>query len=283
MDWKIERGAYGFRLVSADPDLVLPDLAEQPASAPLVRIEWQHASAIYDLEQVNEEGALLSQRGAGLLAVGRDPMLIIGSLPEASSPEAIVHPLSTLPLSVLAHWRGHATLHGGAFEWRDRAWAICGVQMAGKSSALASLAARGVPILADDLVVVDGNRVLAGPDCVDLRPDAAPRFAGARPLGIVAGRERWRLSTPPSSATAPLAGVVLLDWTDDARPRLEPLPTEDRLAFIYGQHYAGVVGPPHPEALMALLEVPMWRFRRARDWATEAAAIDALLGALDAA
>ncbi|MEA2126350.1 MAG: hypothetical protein QOI80_3132 [Solirubrobacteraceae bacterium] len=256
-----------------------PDLVEAPPDAVDVAITWRTASALQDCEQVSDDAVLLSARGRGMVAVRRDPAEILGVLPERSTPAAIVHPLATMPLSVLAYWRGDLTLHGGAFLHNGRAWAVCGPQMAGKSSTLAALGARGVPILADDLVVISGEAVLAGPRCVDLRPDAALRFPASRPLGIVAGRERHRLATPPAPASAPLAGILVLGWGDGA-PRLERIPLPEHLRILHEQHYAGWIGPPPPAPLMAALDRPMWHFARGRDWEAHTAALDELLTVL---
>jgi hypothetical protein len=277
-------GAYGFRLVPSDPELRLPDLVQQAESAPPVRLDWRRGSGCVDRETVDDGAFLMVHRRGGYLSVMRDPPTIVAALPLPSSAAAIVHPLATMPLSFIAHWHGCATLHGGAFMHAGRAWVLCGEQEAGKSSMLAELARRGVPIVADDLVVIDGAEVCAGPRCVDLRPDAAAHFPAACSLGVVSGRERFRLPTPPAPARVPLGGLCVLAWSegDDRDASVEALAVEECIALLYAQHYAGRIGPPNPHLAMELLGRPMWRFTRSRSWSDGGRALDQLLAVLSA-
>jgi hypothetical protein len=197
------------------------------------------------------------------------------------SPEALVHPVLTIPLSILAHWRGDVTLHGGAFIHADGAWGIVGEREAGKSSMLAALAERGVPIAADDLLVVDDGWVRAGPRCVDLRPDVASHLPSARDLGVVGTRPRFRLSTPPAPARSRLRGLFVLEWHEEPEPQLVPMTTQERLFVIYRQESIALLGFAEGGKVVELLELPMWRFRRRRDWRATPAAVDRLLAAAE--
>src|SRR4051812_14551594 len=105
------RGAYGFRLVTRAWEDPLPGLLEADAEATEVALEWRHAASVGTLEDVQEDRLLLGGRGAALMEVRRDPAAILLDLPEAVSPEAIVHPVLTPPIAVLARWRGDLTLH----------------------------------------------------------------------------------------------------------------------------------------------------------------------------
>ena len=272
-------GAYGFRLAPARGAADLPDLVAQPDEAPVVEIEWWEGQAQDDAFEVAAGRYVMSNRGAVSLNVTQgEPSSIRLGLPMPITPAAIVHPLLTFPLALLAHWRGCATLHAGAFELDGRAWAVAGEREAGKSALLALLGRRGIPIVADDLVVVDGDRILSGPNCVDLRPDAADRLGGTRSLGIVGDRHRHRLTTPVAPAAVALGGFCVLEWSDTIS--FTELALEERLALVHGQHYATAVGPPHPQLVFDLLELPMWRFCRPRDWSSADTALDHLLGSL---
>jgi hypothetical protein len=265
-------GAYGFRLVYVDPEITLPDLLELDGRADKVLLSASYAPAERDVYDVAEGRVRLAARGRGSLDVTREPRSIVLKLQEPPSPEALVHPLVTAPLAILSRWRGDSTLHGGAIYVDGTAFSVCGGRTAGKSSLLATLAGRSIPIMADDLVVVADGVVHAGPSCVDLRPDTAERF-GARPLGLVGGRPRFRLTTPPSPSAAPLGGFFELAWSDESAPVVEELTPSEKLRLLHAQEYAGIVGPPQPEATFDLLELPMWRLHRPRDWArTDAAA-----------
>ena len=202
-----------------------PHLPAAEDGAENIEFSWRHASALYDAREVSSEHMRMSYQRGGQMVATRDPASVVIEVPQPLSIAAIVHPIATLPLSVFARWHGHMTLHGGAFLNAGAAWAICGDQTAGKSSALAMLGSRGVPILSDDLVVIAGHEVLCGPRCVDLRPDVAARFANAESLGVVGSRERFRLPTAEAPPRAPLGGIVVLEWGtrhgdrgDSARP-----------------------------------------------------------------
>ena len=62
---------------------------------------------------------------------------------------SFAHPILGTTAAAHAEWSGRLCFHAGCFlDGRERAWGVLGEREAGKSSALAWLAARGVPILA---------------------------------------------------------------------------------------------------------------------------------------
>lgn len=276
------RGAYGFRLDYVHPGEDLEDLVELDPSAPEVSVSWRHASTFVDVEQVEEDRVAYGVRGATCFHVHRDPRSIVFDLPTPPVPGALVHPLLTIAISVHARWRGDVTLHAGAFQARGGAWGIMGARRAGKSALLAALASKGRPIVADDLLAIDEGSVHGGPDCVDLRPDTADRF-GARYLGVVGGRPRYRISTPPSRPLVPLRGFFILDWHDGAGIRLEPLSMKDRLPWLYRQEYISLIGMPDPAKLVPLVARPAWRLTRPRDWAATEDTVDRVLEVVEEA
>lgn len=261
------RGAYGFRLDYADPGEHLNDLIELDDTAPGVAVGWRLASTARDIEEVSEDLVVYGARGGATFHVQRDPPSVVIDLPSSPPPAALVHPLLTVGISVHARWRGDITLHAGAFETRTGAWGVMGEREAGKSAILASLAAHGLPIVADDLLAVDGIKVWAGPRCVDLRPDTAPRFSDARYLGVVGGRPRFRLSTPPGRPRVPFRGFFVLGWHDEPRVEVKPLPVQERLQWLYRQEYIRLFGWPDPAKHLPLLALPAWSVRRPTDWA----------------
>ena len=271
------RGAYGFRLVRPPHEPELPDLTPIDADAPAVALECRHACGVVDEEEIEEDRVLLREKGNSLLEVRREPLSITLEFPDATTPEALVHPLLTPPISILARWRGDLTLHSGSFFADERAWAVVGEREAGKSTMLASLGARGLPLLADDLLVIDDGVVRAGPACIDLRPDVAERIPGARFLGEVGNRPRYRLVSPAGPSRARLGGFFLLGWSEDRKVRIERLPLAEALRVIYGQEYIALVGLADPEKLMALLGTPMWRVTRPPDWGFTDETIDRIL------
>ena len=274
---QVQSGAYGFRLVPADPAVRLERLVPLPSSAEAVRFAWRAAHTPQDARTVEDDRVVLAVKGHVRLEVRRRPSSVSVDLPQVPTPEAVVHPVATTPLALLARWRGDVTLHAGAVVHDGGAYAVCGGQRAGKSTMLALLARRGLTIAADDLVVVDRGDVLSGPSCVDLRPDAAAHFPEATSIGIVGGRERHRLPTPPAPARVPLRAIFLLDWDTDSRPRAAPLNLRERAQLIHQLDYAALMGLPDPDALLDLLALPMWRFTRSPGWAESEAVLDQLL------
>ena len=270
-------GAYGFRLVLADPGVRLDGLVPLPPETDEVRLAWRAAPTPHDAFEAGEDRVLVAVKGQVTLEVLRRPRSVSLALPTMPTADAIVHPVATTPLAILSRWRGDVALHAGAVVHDGGAYALCGAQGAGKSTMLALLAERGLPVAADDLLVVDDGDVLVGPRCVDLRPDVASRFPEARFLGVVGARERYRLSTAAAPPRVPLRGLFLLEWTDAPTTSVSPLSLEERVGLVHEFDYAALVGLPHPEALLDLLALPMWRFARPRDWGASDDALDRFL------
>jgi hypothetical protein len=272
-----DRGAYGFRLVPPESHEDLPDLIPQGPEAPEVALEWRLASVLVERERVlDRERVSLGVRGGSGLEIRQKPASITFDLVEAPTPEALVHPLLTTPISVLARWRGDITLHAGAF-WSDGAWGVMGDREAGKSTMLATLAAHGRPIVADDLLVIDRGTVRSGPACVDLRPDMAERMGTARFMGNVADRPRFRLGTEPAPSTGPLKGFFVLGWHDRPAVELSPISAGERVQLLYRQEYIGLLGPADPQRVLDLVELPAWRLLRPRDWAATDEAVERMV------
>jgi hypothetical protein len=270
-------GAYGFRLVVEGAEAGLPGLVPVPAGAEEVTLAWREGAIPEDRLDISGDRAHIAVKDLVSLRIERATRTVAIDLPEPPLPEAIVHPVATTPLAVLSRWQGRATLHAGAVFHEGAAYAVCGGQNSGKSTTLAALAARGLPIVTDDLLVVDDGQALAGPSCVDLRADTAERFPGARFLGTVGARERFRLSTSPAPPRVPLRGVFLLGWSTDPEPKVVPLSLEERARVIHVLDYAAMVGLARGEALLDLLALPMWALTRRRDWDASERALDLLL------
>lgn len=131
----------------------------------------------------------------------------------------LVHPLLGRVASHLALARGADGMHAGAVAGSAGAWAFIGPKGAGKSTLLASLNDIGVPIVTDDVAVFRDRVVMAGPRCIDLRPDAAG-FGLA--VAVRPSDPRNRLSLPPIAAEHRLAGLLHLEWSSD-ETTIEPL------------------------------------------------------------
>lgn len=190
------------------------------------------------------------------------------------APAAVVHPLLFGPAAVTNHWMGRQAFHAGAFAVQGGAWAVIGRKGSGKSSTLACLALRGVPVLTDDLLVVDDGRAFAGPSCIDLRTDAAAQLGVGRDLGVIGARRRWRLDTAGAVSSARLRGWIFVEWGD--RCSVEPTPAGERIPRLW--HGLAMLLPKERQAaLLDLATLPSWIFTRPRGWRSADSAIDRLL------
>jgi hypothetical protein len=170
--------------------------------------------------------------------------------------DELVHPLLAPAAMHFAAWLGHAAFHGGAFIQEGRAFGVLAERNTGKSTTLARFASMGIPVLVDDALVVDNGNALAGPRCIDLRPEAVYDES----LESVRGDGRRRLRLPPIEPSYPLAGVFVLRWDDTFS--VDPLPPGERLIAL-ARHCRPEVG--RTSALLELSRLPVWRVQRPRD------------------
>ena len=161
----------------------------------------------------------------------------------------LVHPLLGRVASHVAIARGADGMHAGAIAGREGAWAVIGRKGAGKSTLLASLNNIGVPIVTDDILVFRDGAAMAGPRCIDLRPDAH-RFG----LGVAVRPTdpRNRIALSPIAAEHRLVGLVHLEWSS-GETAVEPLGHREaiqRLLTVRGDK-------GYPRRLPALLDLAM--------------------------
>lgn len=129
--------------------------------------------------------------------------------------------------------RGIPALHASAVVIDGRALALCGPAGAGKSTTAAALAARGHPLVADDVLALPlrGGRVHAQPAYPHLRlwPDVvAPLFGPDAELPLLTpnwDKRLLRLDATFHRDPLPLGAVYLLAAREDGAdaPRLQPL------------------------------------------------------------
>jgi hypothetical protein len=271
-----QHGAYGFRL-RYPWDSALEDLVTLCDDAPIVDLCVRQACSARTFDSSDSDSAAMGRRGGSAFAVTRTTRRIVFDVPEIPSADILLHPLATVPLAILARWRGDVTLHAGAFAVSGHAWVLLGSRHSGKSTTLALAARRGLPVLADDLVVVSDGRVLAGPRSVDLREDAAARLGATRDLGDLGSRRRFRVSSPPGPASAPLGGFLLLDWHEGDEVLVERLTAAERVRSLYSLEYVALVGPADPQKILDLAAAPAFRIRRPRSWSASESMLDRLL------
>jgi hypothetical protein len=278
---RLDSGAYGFRLRGLERAGDL--LVAAPPRWPVLHVQvvvgddGRRAADRFDADRAE----LALPTAGGSVALDRAARSVVFTVPAAVDAAAIAHPFLAAPALIAAHWLGRETFHAGAFVLDGRAWGVVGDKGDGKSSLLAWLARRGLPVLADDVLVLDDGRALAGPRSIDLREDAAHRLAVGEPLGVIGARARWRVPLGPVDAEVPLAGWVALAWAPAGDPPVvRELRGAARLAAL--APHRGVRLPPVADGatLLELTGLPVLELRRARHWASADAAGEQLLAAL---
>jgi hypothetical protein len=261
-------GCYGFRLAGVDAARDL--LVDAPADWPLLALRREpRAPGGPRVDRVGAESAELPVHG-GWMTVERDPARVTFRLSARPPDRDLVHPYLAPAAALAARWAGRESFHAGAFVAADGAWAILGDKESGKSTTLAHLALSGHDVVADDLLVIDGDAVLAGPRCIDLREQSAAHLGAGAPLGVVGVRERWRLPLPPVAARVPLRGWVTLSWDD--RVGVDVLRGPERMLALL-PFRSVQLAPGAPADLVDLSSLPVLRLRRPQRWdALEAAA-----------
>jgi hypothetical protein len=168
-------------------------------------------------------------------------------------------------------------MHGGGIVAGGGVWAVLGHKTAGKSTMLAWLAHNGLPIISDDVLVIDDGTVLAGPRSIDLRREAAQRLDAGEPLGRVGARSRWRMPLGPVEPELPLKGWITLEWGDEIAIR--ELRGAERLAALL-PHRGVRLAPTEPGALLRLSTLPHLRLVRPRRWESLPEVTGRLVGAI---
>ena len=251
-----DRIAYGLRVGGLADDA--PLLECQPG------VRWPELRLVHEPPNVPPRGAgpaatTVPLRGGGELRLDGSTATFL--TPEPPTDDALVHPHLAAAAAGRNRLLGREVLHAGAVVVDGAAWALAGPNQAGKSTLLATLAALGLPVLTDDLLVLDGATAFAGPRCADLR-DASP-VAGLPPPRPVRGGERWRVMLPPAPASAPLTGCLFLRWSD-AGYAVETLRAAERvrrLAALARWRFL----PARPTGLLDLAALPAYELRRPRD------------------
>lgn len=255
------RGAYGFKITgdSVDSNLYNPVEDDRPT---LKIVQRSLSRETY--KDLNEDGRIeipLIGGGAAMMERGSDVGIL--ELPHRLTPDELAHPYLAPIASVFADWLGYTVLHAGIVHIAGAAWGVVGAREAGKSTLMAGLALAGLPIGADDLMVIDGTTVFSGPRTLDLREGAALYLKEGRGLGVVGMRERWRLDLKDAKPSVPLGGFIFPSWGDDIAITLCPL--DERLGtFVNGRSVQ--IDPMDPREAMRLARYPALNFVRPMDW-----------------
>jgi hypothetical protein len=131
--------------------------------------------------------------------------------------------------------------------------------------------------MSDDVLIVDGETVMAGPRSIDLRREAAERLGTGELIGHVGARERWRAPLAPVPAELPLRGWITLEWGDAVA--VEPIRGVDRLQALI-PHRGVRLTPAKPAALVQFSGLPHLRLIRPHGWDSLPETTDRLLDAI---
>ncbi len=224
------------------------------------------------------DAAQYALAGGNHIKIQRTPAVVELTLRAPTVPECVVAPHLTSAASTIGVWMGRMAFHAGAVLLGNGAWILAGDKGSGKSSTLGWLARAGVPVITDDLVVCERGKVLAGPRCVDLRPEAARALEAGRPLGFVGTRERWRVYLDRCLPDHPLRGWVFLEWGE--APSLDRLRPGELLPRIPHQR-ALRLPMDDPAGLLDLAARPGFVWRRPQRWKAADQAFALLLKVLN--
>ncbi|WP_320064771.1 hypothetical protein [Micromonospora sp. RTGN7] len=265
------RFAYGLHLRGLDGVAELPATTAPTAGSQLVTVRQRHTPPPDPVPLGANRVVRLLTDGRTLDLDRRRGTATFYGPPLA--PDVLAHPYLAPVAVTLNRWAGRETFHAGAFVHHGQAWVVHGGRTAGKSTLLAALATRDVSVLADDIVVLDGTDVLAGPRCVDLRE---PLPGGRLPTRPVRDATRLRIALPAVAPRLPLGGWLFLRWGDG--PALAPVGPTELLARLAARRSLPEL-PSAPTGLLELAGLPGYDLTRPRDWA----ALDATHRLLDAA
>jgi hypothetical protein len=269
-------GTYGLQIEGVAATCTL--LSPAAPSWPSVRLSRVHETSSARPERWTEAHVEFLVPGGGRVTIEREDMAARFAFPERlPSDEELVHPFFASTAAVFNRWMGREAVHASAFVVDGGAWAIVGGKGSGKSSTMAWLAAEGLEIVTDDVLVVKDGAVFAGPSCVDLRPEAARQLQVGTNIGVVGTRERWRVQTRPARPQTPLRGWIFPQWCDDIS--LVPIPPAERLRRLF-PNLALMVPPARPTSFLDLAALPFLEFRRPPKWSALAPALRSLLDEL---
>lgn len=252
---QVQQRAYGLEFTGL-PRVEELELGASPSSDS-VDIRTDQSSAVPEERVVDADGGVRQLADGRLLSLDRRRSSAVFHGPPLS-PDLLAHPYLGAVATAFSRWRGRESFHAGAFVAGGRAWAVTGPRTAGKSTLLAALAARGTPVLTDDVLVTDGRLAYPGPRCIDLREP--PPFDG---LDLHRARrdERHRLRLPGLPAPVPLGGWFFLSWSPGTE--VEPVPPGTALGVLASRRAVPEL-PSDPATVLSLSTLPVWRLRRPR-------------------
>lgn len=171
-------------------------------------------------------------------------------------------------LFTVALLQGYEALHAGAVATKDGALAITAPSGGGKSTLLAALLQRGLPLMADDVLVLramgaDAPIAYPAPPLMTVPVESLKRIAALAPAGAISflGPERW-IAVPVHPKPLALKAMVVLDRREGLATSLTRIETP--LALLLGTLMSYPVSVERQRARFELAaamasEVELWR------------------------
>lgn len=219
-------------VISDDPQLIAAVasayahwLAEAPVSEPRIELRLETADASPSEQvclDIRVEGSRLMLGGLGAEGIAdaatRKARARL-SRKLVSEPASFVEVVDTLLLFMLAR-AGRTPVHASAFMAGDLAVLLAGPSGSGKSTLAHAAAARGLPVLSDDMVFVQREpsfAVWGYPRPIHLLPADAP--AGDHPTRIRNGKLKAAVPLRLVETCSTRAALVVLDRGEKAQLR----------------------------------------------------------------
>jgi hypothetical protein len=230
--------AFHARFASLPPDgSGPPDLLFEVQGDPLERPEG--ARPVYEPpfgEVVYDDGRDLLYLRQGRLSALCEPAAgrVRFSAPSAGGEDLWVlsHPLLSVPMMELLKRRGLFGVHAAGADLDGRALVLAGTSGSGKSTLSVALARAGFGFLGDDTLFLDGRRVLAFPDEIDLTEESVSFFPDLRLAPAPAGWRKRQLRADTGRIVWESEPAVLVFPRVSGRPRSELRPIDAGEALL---------------------------------------------------
>jgi hypothetical protein len=283
----VKRRHYSYAGLQVRSELPIPEWTvfeeKHPFADPEVIISLRRPSAAaasnLPIVAADEYHFRVPEIGVYRVSGGRE--IIITPVPHAGRRELRLFLLGSA-WGALCYQRGLLCLHSSAVQTGDGAVAFCGPSGSGKSTAAAWLLSRGFRFAGDDLCRFDPSSgrhpriYLSAPRLKLWREALGP--LGRDDEGLERDhfrQEKYHVPLPGAEKgrPLPLLGIFLLEWGDPGLIRLTGKSALSRL--VAGATYRGDLLEPmgrlaaHWERCAELVRrVPVWEFRRPKDWGT---------------
>ena len=257
-------GAYGLAVGGVEAGgAVAEALVPAPPDWPGIVISRKRGAPVTQGPEfeLGSDSGRIRLPGRGVAIVDRVHAVATFEMPDPLDDDRLVHPMLGYVATAFSGWLGRHVFHAGAVVVDGGAWAFLGERGAGKSSTLGWLAQEGQPILADDLLVIDGGTAFAGPRSVDLAPDMAAHLGVGDRARDVRGGYRRRITVEAVRPEHPFRGWIVLSWAN--RVEVTRVSAGNRLAQLANQMHPPL-GPPDWDGILKLAEAPMLELHRPR-------------------